>query len=197
MPSRIAYVPAPATGRQQLVGRQALRAAAQADAEATVWSTQRSVSGSLRGLQIALPRWSPDGSRIAFIGGLMSDQGSTGGDIYAVPSRGGTLTNLTPGIHVTPSWLSWNNPQQLLVSQMRGGQSEIADYPSTATGPRRTTCCSPCRPASVMARTRWHYRCRTITRRWPCPELLCRCAGSACRRAHQYGRPRSPPSMPH
>lgn len=38
-----------------------------------------SVSGSLKGLQIALPRWSPDGSRIAFIGGLMSDQGSTGG----------------------------------------------------------------------------------------------------------------------
>ena len=34
------------------------------------------------------PRWSPDGKQIAFIGGLMSDQGATGGDIYVVPSAG-------------------------------------------------------------------------------------------------------------
>ncbi|MGC1294952.1 MAG: S9 family peptidase, partial [Alloacidobacterium sp.] len=40
------------------------------------------------GLQIAVPRWSPDGSQIAFISGLMSDQGSTGGDIYLMPSSG-------------------------------------------------------------------------------------------------------------
>ncbi len=39
------------------------------------------VAGPLHGLQIAVPRWSPDGKHIAFIGGLMSDQGSTGGDI--------------------------------------------------------------------------------------------------------------------
>ena len=38
------------------------------------------VSGPLHGLQIAVPRWSPDGKTIAFIGGLMSDQGATGGD---------------------------------------------------------------------------------------------------------------------
>ncbi len=31
------------------------------------------------------PRWSDDGKQIAFIGGLMSDQGSTGGDIWVVP----------------------------------------------------------------------------------------------------------------
>src|SRR5579859_1647657 len=39
------------------------------------------VSGPLHGLQIAVPRFSPDGQSIAFIGGLMSDQGSTGGDV--------------------------------------------------------------------------------------------------------------------
>ncbi len=32
-------------------------------------------TGQLHGLQIAVPRFSPDGSKIAFIGGLMSDQG--------------------------------------------------------------------------------------------------------------------------
>ena len=36
-------------------------------------------------LQIAQPRWSPDGKTIAFIGGIMSDEGSTGGDIYTIP----------------------------------------------------------------------------------------------------------------
>src|SRR6266852_7214178 len=37
-------------------------------------------------LQIANPRWSPDGSHIAFIEGLMSDEGSTGGDLFVVSS---------------------------------------------------------------------------------------------------------------
>ena len=36
-------------------------------------------------MQIAVPRWSPDGQTIAFIGGLMSDEGVTGGDIFTVP----------------------------------------------------------------------------------------------------------------
>src|SRR6185312_3290119 len=38
--------------------------------------------GPLHGLQIAVPRFSPNGRSIAFIGGLMSDQGAVGGDIY-------------------------------------------------------------------------------------------------------------------
>ena len=49
---------------------------------------RRKVTGPLHGLQIAVPRWSPDGKQIAFIGGLMSDQGSTGGDIYLIPATG-------------------------------------------------------------------------------------------------------------
>ncbi len=94
-------------------------------------------TGSLHGLQIALPRWSPDGSRIAFIGGLMSDQGATGGDIYAVPAKGGSLTDLTPGIHVTPSWLAWTGPQSMLVSQVRNGQSQLANYRVSADAARQ------------------------------------------------------------
>jgi dipeptidyl aminopeptidase/acylaminoacyl peptidase len=82
----------------------------------------------LRGLQIALPRWSPDGSRIAFIGGLMSDQGSTGGDIYSVPAAGGTASDLTPGIAVTPAWLAWTADDTLLVSQHARGKVQLAAY---------------------------------------------------------------------
>ena len=53
------------------------------------------VAGPLHGLQIAVPRWSPDGKTIAFIGGLMSDQGSTGGDVWIVSADGGEPRDLT------------------------------------------------------------------------------------------------------
>ena len=42
-------------------------------------------------LQIANPAWSPDGQRIAFIGGLMSDEPSIGGDILTILATGGEL----------------------------------------------------------------------------------------------------------
>jgi len=125
---RLAYVSAPAPGDNNWWVAKLYVQNAQANANASVLVDTASVSGDLHGLQIALPRWSPDGSRIAFIGGLMSDQGSTGGDIYAVPSHGGSVINLTPGIHVSPAWLSWNSDQQLLVSQVHGGESEVAEY---------------------------------------------------------------------
>src|SRR5882724_6047335 len=49
-------------------------------------------------IQMAEPRWSPDGQSVAFIGGLMSDEGSTGGDIFVVPAGGGDAQDVTPGI---------------------------------------------------------------------------------------------------
>jgi dipeptidyl aminopeptidase/acylaminoacyl peptidase len=48
--------------------------------------------------QIAEPRWTPDGKAILFIGGIMSDEGSTGGEIYRVDAAGGDATSITPGI---------------------------------------------------------------------------------------------------
>ena len=49
-------------------------------------------------LQIAGPRFSPDGKTIALIHGIMSDEGSNGGDVWAVPAAGGEARNLTPGM---------------------------------------------------------------------------------------------------
>ena len=60
------------------------------------------VSGPLHRLQIAVPRWSPDGKRIALIGGLMSDQGSTGGDLWLIDANGGAPIDITPNIDGTP-----------------------------------------------------------------------------------------------
>jgi dipeptidyl aminopeptidase/acylaminoacyl peptidase len=83
------------------------------------------VSGSLHGLQIAVPRWSPDGKSIAFIGGLMSDQGSTGGDVYLVSSTGGEPRDLTPGRTSSPLWLTWDGNDGIFISELAGGNSRL------------------------------------------------------------------------
>jgi dipeptidyl aminopeptidase/acylaminoacyl peptidase len=57
--------------------------------------------------QIRFPRVSPDGKTIAYVGGLMSDYGSVGGDIWTVPYGGGTPVNLTPGYKATVTSLAW------------------------------------------------------------------------------------------
>lgn len=85
-------------------------------------------TGPLHGLQIAVPRFSPDGSKIAFIGGLMSDQGSTGGDIYTVPSTGGDTTDVTPDRPATPVWFKWEDEQQLGIAGINNGQSHLFVY---------------------------------------------------------------------
>jgi len=71
--------------------------------------------GPLHGLQIAVPRWSPDGKAIAFIGGLMSDQGSTGGDVWIVSSSGGAPANLTPSRPTSPAWIDWDGNDHIYI----------------------------------------------------------------------------------
>ncbi len=46
-------------------------------------------------MQLANPRFSPDGKEIAFIGGIMSDESSTGGDIYHDPRCPAASTRTT------------------------------------------------------------------------------------------------------
>ena len=83
------------------------------------------VSGALHGLQIAVPRWSPDGKTIAFIGGLMSDQGSTGGDVWIVSAEGGQPRDLTEGRPTSPAWVEWSGNEYLFVSELAGGNSQL------------------------------------------------------------------------
>lgn len=84
------------------------------------------VAGSLHGLQIAVPRWSPDGKQIAFIGGLMSDQGATGGDIYVIPSTGGEPRNLTPGRPASVAYIQWISPDVLGLNEHVGGSTHVS-----------------------------------------------------------------------
>ncbi len=125
---RLTYVSAPAPGDNNWWIAKLYVQAAQPDAAPTPVVDPATAPAPLHGLQIALPRWSPDGTQIAFIGGLMSDQGATGGDIYRVNADGSALHNLTAGSHVTPSWLAWTGAQSLRVSQVSDGHVQIADY---------------------------------------------------------------------
>ncbi len=81
--------------------------------------------GSLHGLQIAVPRYSTDGKNIAFIGGLMSDQGSTGGDIYLMGADGSGLQDLTAGRKSTPVYFAWADPDHILFSEDQPGKSHL------------------------------------------------------------------------
>lgn len=65
--------------------------------------------------QINDPRWSPDRSRIAVIGGLMSDFGSVGGDVYLVDARSGKARDVTPRMPLSASHVRWIGTHRMLM----------------------------------------------------------------------------------
>ena len=76
--------------------------------------------------QIAEPRLSPDGKSIAFIGGLMSDEGYTGGDVFVVAADGGgPARNLTPGMRASARSLAWPRGTKLLFDAMVDGGTAV------------------------------------------------------------------------
>ena len=78
-------------------------------------------------LQIAAPRWSPNGKEIAFIGGLMSDEGSVGGDVFVIPVAGGEPRDVTHGMKASASWLSWlPASQDILTVEIADGSPSVA-----------------------------------------------------------------------
>ncbi|HEU4374000.1 MAG TPA: S9 family peptidase [Telluria sp.] len=86
-------------------------------------------SGTLRTLaapamQMNMPHVSKDGKTVAFIGGLMSDFGSVGGDVFTVPLAGGQPTNVTPGFRGSFSGLSWQG-KQIVASALVGSDQAI------------------------------------------------------------------------
>ncbi len=85
--------------------------------------------------QIALPRWSPDGQSIAFIQGLMSDEGFTGGDVFTIASSGGQSVNRTPDRKSSVSSIQWITPAKMLLTEIVGGGSAIStlELPSGRT----------------------------------------------------------------
>src|ERR1700683_3617118 len=78
------------------------------------------------GMQIGVPKWSPDGKTIAFIGGLMSDEPIVGGEVYVVPQAGGKAQDLTPNMAATASWLTWTqDSKKILTAEYVDGTTAI------------------------------------------------------------------------
>jgi dipeptidyl aminopeptidase/acylaminoacyl peptidase len=51
--------------------------------------------------------WSPDGKSIAFLSGIMSDEGNISGEAYIVSAEGGEAKNITPDIDHSVTWIEW------------------------------------------------------------------------------------------
>src|SRR6266404_8795499 len=78
-------------------------------------------------LQVAVPRWSPDGKSIAFIEGLMSDEGNHGGDLWTISADGHGVVNRTRGRKSSVSSLFWQMPDRILATEIIGGGSAISE----------------------------------------------------------------------
>jgi dipeptidyl aminopeptidase/acylaminoacyl peptidase len=90
--------------------------AAEGDAD-NLWYRARLVTISRTGgvhditlprMQIARPRVSPDGKKIAFIGGLMSDEGYDDGDVFITDLATDESHNVTKGFRGTINSVSWS-----------------------------------------------------------------------------------------
>ncbi|MDE2498464.1 MAG: S9 family peptidase [Xanthomonadaceae bacterium] len=136
--NRIAYIAARPPGDDNWWTAKLYVQDARAGAAPKLVVDPATADGPLHGLQIALPRWSPDDARILFIGGLMSDRGATGGDIYSVPASGGTPVDLTEGAKVTPSWFTFLDAQSLLVNQIASGKTQVTGYTLSGNSARQT-----------------------------------------------------------
>ncbi len=84
--------------------------------------------------QIDDPQWSPDGRQIAVIGGIMSDFGSTGGDVYLVDARTGASRDVTDGAPVSVQSLRWNDASSLDVIAHVSGAMRLMRLDLTPTG---------------------------------------------------------------
>jgi dipeptidyl aminopeptidase/acylaminoacyl peptidase len=92
-------------------------------------------SGALRilaapAMQMNMPRVSNDGQTVAFIGGLMSDFGSVGGDVFTVPAAGGEPVNATPGYRGSFNGLSWQGRQIVASALVGSDQAVVAIDPA-------------------------------------------------------------------
>jgi dipeptidyl aminopeptidase/acylaminoacyl peptidase len=78
--------------------------------------------------QIENPRWSPDGKSIAFIGGLMSDEDVTGGEIFIASKSSGEwkVRNLTPGVLTSVKSISWPAENRLVFAETYDGGAGIS-----------------------------------------------------------------------
>ncbi len=77
--------------------------------------------------QLADPRVSPDGKTVAFIAGIMSDFGSTGGDVLSVGLETGSALDVTQTLRASATSLAWSCHGSLRAGLLAGDQQQIVD----------------------------------------------------------------------
>src|SRR5262249_36251949 len=77
-------------------------------------------------VQVALARWSPDGNSIAFIEGIMSDEGFHGGDLFTMTPHGRDVVDRTQGRKASINSFFWQTPDHILLIEYVGGGSAIS-----------------------------------------------------------------------
>jgi dipeptidyl aminopeptidase/acylaminoacyl peptidase len=77
--------------------------------------------------QLADPTMSRDGKTVAFIAGIMSDFGSTGGDVYTVDLESGAAINVTPSMQASGTSLAWSCRGKLRAALLAGDQQQIVE----------------------------------------------------------------------
>src|SRR5258707_4692281 len=76
-------------------------------------------------LQIADPKWTSDGHHIALVEGLMSDEGSTGGDIMMIADDGSSAENYTPKMNASATSIIEADEQGMTFTATINGESSV------------------------------------------------------------------------
>jgi len=100
--------------------------------------------------QLAAPTMSRDGSTVAFIAGIMSDFGSTGGDVYTAPIAGGAAVDVTAGMAASATAVAWGCDGRLLARLLAGDRVEFVDLGPVDAAHVDAARRRPPEPAQVM-----------------------------------------------
>jgi dipeptidyl aminopeptidase/acylaminoacyl peptidase len=93
-------------------------------------------------LQVAVARWSADGKSIAFIEGLMSDEGFHGGDLFTMSADGRDVQNRTRGRKASVNSFFWLAPDRILLIEYVAGGGGISEL-NLSDNSTRTLCKGP------------------------------------------------------
>jgi dipeptidyl aminopeptidase/acylaminoacyl peptidase len=93
------------------------------------------------GVQMKWPKVAPDGKSVTFIGGLHSDFGPTGGDLFVAPFAGGKAVNVTPSYKGSFTSLAWRG-KTLFATAIVGDNNAVLTV-DPATGATKTLLSGP------------------------------------------------------